>query len=130
MVMTGYDVRVAWAAGGSDGVTERLTGVGPKLLDEVWTGPGMEVLDVATGSGGSIAIPAATRGATVTGVDLDPQHFEAGRRRAVAAGVSIEWIEAARRSTSFRRGLEHRDRRVAADRSRISGHDRGEAQIG
>lgn len=94
MVMTGYDVRVAWAAGGSDGVTERITGVGPKLLDEVWTGPGMEVLDVATGSGGSIAIPAALRGATVTGVDLDPQHFETGRQRATAAGVSVEWIEA------------------------------------
>src|SRR4051794_31995928 len=54
----------------------------------------MEVLDVGTGSGGTLAIPAAQRGARVVGSDLVPEHFEVGRQRASDAGVEIEWVEA------------------------------------
>lgn len=86
--------RATWAAGSWDEVAELIRGVGPKLLDAVEVEPGQEVLDVGTGSGSSVAIPAARRGATVTGADLTPELFEAGRRRAAAAGVTIEWVEA------------------------------------
>ncbi|ONI73778.1 hypothetical protein BWI15_10165 [Kribbella sp. ALI-6-A] len=86
--------RAMWSAGSWDAVATLIAGVGPKLLDEVGVGPSDEVLDVATGSGSSIAIPAAQRGATVVGCDLAPQHFVAGRRRAAEAGVEIEWVEA------------------------------------
>src|SRR6187200_2520483 len=55
--------------------------------------PGTDVLDVAAGSGNA-AIPAALRGARVIASDLTPELFDAGRRRAAAAGVAIEWITA------------------------------------
>lgn len=55
--------------------------------------PGTELLDVGTGSGGNIAIPAAQRGAKVVGVDLTPELFEHARRRAAEAGVAVEWVE-------------------------------------
>ncbi|WP_432936041.1 class I SAM-dependent methyltransferase [Kribbella sp. CA-253562] len=86
--------KALWSAGRWDAVAALIAGVGPKLLDEVGVGPGDQVLDVATGSGSSIAIPAAQRGAAVVGSDLVPQNFEDGRRRAAEAGVEIEWVEA------------------------------------
>ena len=54
----------------------------------------MDLLDVGTGSGGNVAIPAALRGATVVGCDVTPELFEHARRRAAAAGVEVEWVEA------------------------------------
>jgi SAM-dependent methyltransferase len=54
----------------------------------------MDVVDVGTGSGGTVAIPAAQRGARVVGVDLTPELLEHARRRAAAAGVEIDWVEA------------------------------------
>src|SRR5206468_1222153 len=49
---------------------------------------------VGTGTGGTIAIPAAQRGAKVVGSDVAPELFEHARRRAAEAGVEVEWIEA------------------------------------
>ena len=54
--------------------------------------PGMRELDVGTGSGSNVAIPAAQRGAEVVGVDLTDAWFDAARRRAAAAGVEVEWV--------------------------------------
>ncbi|MDX6663849.1 MAG: hypothetical protein QOG68_55, partial [Solirubrobacteraceae bacterium] len=54
---------------------------------------GMDVVDVGCGSGGTIAIPAAQRGAKVVGVDVTPELFEDARRRAGEAGVEVEWVE-------------------------------------
>ena len=56
-------------------------------------GPGMKVLDVAAGTGNA-SIPAAQAGADVTASDLTPELFEAGRKRAEAAGVTLDWVEA------------------------------------
>ncbi len=53
----------------------------------------MRVLDVAAGTGNA-AIPAAATGATVVASDLTPELFEAGRARAEAEGVELEWAEA------------------------------------
>ncbi|TCM41641.1 class I SAM-dependent methyltransferase [Kribbella sp. VKM Ac-2568] len=77
--------KAIWAAGEWDEIANLIAMAGPKLLDEVPVGPGIEVLDVATGTGGSIAIPAAQRGATVTGSDLAP-----GSRSLVLWGDSDE----------------------------------------
>jgi ubiquinone/menaquinone biosynthesis C-methylase UbiE len=96
--------KAIWRAGTWDAVATLVASVGPKLLDEVPVGPGVEVLDVATGSGSSIAIPAAQRGATVVGSDLTPEHFVAGRRRAAEAGVEIEWVEADAEQLPFEDG--------------------------
>ena len=53
----------------------------------------LDLLDVGTGSGGTIAIPAALRGASVVGCDITPELFEHARRRAAEAGVEVEWVE-------------------------------------
>jgi ubiquinone/menaquinone biosynthesis C-methylase UbiE len=63
----------------------------------------MEVLDVAAGSG-NVAIPAAETGARVVASDLTPELFEGGRRRAEAAGVEIEWVEADAEDLPFEDG--------------------------
>ena len=51
------------------------------------------MLDVASGTGNA-AIVAAERGADVTASDLTPELLEAGRARAEAAGLELEWAEA------------------------------------
>ena len=55
--------------------------------------PGIALLDVGTGSGGNIAIPAALRGARVVGLDVTPELLELARGHAAGAGVEVEWIE-------------------------------------
>ncbi|MGZ8648614.1 MAG: class I SAM-dependent methyltransferase [Solirubrobacteraceae bacterium] len=62
------------------------------LLDGAELAPGHEVLDVATGTG-NIAIRAAAAGAQVVGLDLTPELFGAGRRRADERGVAVDWVE-------------------------------------
>ena len=83
-----------WASGDYPSMVETfLLPLGPRLVEACGIGPGMDVLDVATGTGNA-AIPAAQAGANVTASDLTPELFEAGRARAEAAGVSLEWAEA------------------------------------
>ena len=85
--------RATWAAGDWDSFSHRIASVGQLILDRVGVEPGVELLDVGTGSGGTVAIPAALRGATVVGLDVTPELFEHARRRAAEAGVEVEWIE-------------------------------------
>lgn len=86
--------RAVWSAGKWDRVADYVAETGPRLLDAVGIEEGMRVLDIGTGSGGSVAIPAAKRGAEVVGSDITSVHFDAGRARAEAAGVELEWVEA------------------------------------
>ena len=86
--------RQVWAAGDWDEVADLIAAVGPALLDRVGIEPGIDVLDVGTGSGGSVSVPAALRGARVVGSDLTPQLLDAARRRASEAGVEVDWVEA------------------------------------
>jgi SAM-dependent methyltransferase len=85
--------RRAWAAGDPASFARLIEPVGPIVLDRIGVGPGLDLLDVGTGTGGSVAIPAARRGANVVGLDLAPALFEHARRRAAEAGVEIEWVE-------------------------------------
>ncbi len=93
--------RTTWAGGDWDTVSNTIGAMGPVLLDRVGIEPGMDVLDVGTGSGGTVSIPAALRGANVTGSDLTPELFDAARRRAQDAGVQVEWVEADAESLPF-----------------------------
>lgn len=86
--------RTTWAGGDWDSVSNMIASVGQALLGRVGIEPGMDVLDVGTGSGGTVSIPAAQRGANVTGSDLTPELFGPARERAAAAGVEVEWVEA------------------------------------
>jgi len=87
--------RAVWESGDWDKVAQYIAAAGPRLLDRIGgVGPGIRLLDVGTGSGGSVAIPAAQRGAEVVGADVTDAWFPAARRRAEEAGVDVEWIKA------------------------------------
>ena len=86
--------RKMWASGDYPGMVETfLLPLGPRLVEACAIAPGMRVLDVAAGTGNA-AIPAAQTGADVTASDLTPELLEAGRKRAEAQGVSLQWAEA------------------------------------
>jgi SAM-dependent methyltransferase len=85
--------RATWAAGDWDSMARLVEPVGALVLDRAGVEPGIDLLDVGTGSGGNIAIPAARRGAKVVGLDVTPELFDHARRRAAEAGVEIEWVE-------------------------------------
>src|ERR671917_1208246 len=86
--------RKMWASGDYPSMVETfLLPLGPRLVDALDIGPDMTVLDVAAGTGNA-SIPAAQRGAKVTASDLTPELFDAGRKRAEAEGVELDWVEA------------------------------------
>lgn len=86
--------RKMWASGDYPSMVETfLLPLGPRLVEACGIEAGMRVLDVASGTGNA-AIPAAQRGADVLASDLTPELFEAGRARAAAEGVDLEWAEA------------------------------------
>jgi SAM-dependent methyltransferase len=85
--------RQTWASGDYDAVARRsLWNVGDRIVQRVGIGSGEDVLDVACGTGNA-AVRAAQAGGRVVGVDLTPELFEAGRRNAAAAGVTVDWRE-------------------------------------
>ena len=83
-----------WASGDYPSMVETfLLPLGPRLVDACGIASGMRVLDVAAGSGNA-SLPAAQRGAQVTASDLTPELLEAGRRRAEAEGLELDWVQA------------------------------------
>src|SRR5690349_14991394 len=96
--------RAMWALGDYPALAADLvSGLGPVLVEACGVGPGDRVLDVAAGSGNA-AIPAALAGASVVASDLTPELFDAGRSRAAAAGVEVEWREADAEALPFADG--------------------------
>jgi SAM-dependent methyltransferase len=84
--------RAVWEAGNWDQLADAIATAGYGLLDSLTLGEGTRLLDVGTGSGGAVAIPAAWRGAEVVGADITDAWFEAARRRAEEAGVEVDWV--------------------------------------
>ncbi|HYF24484.1 MAG TPA: class I SAM-dependent methyltransferase [Baekduia sp.] len=86
--------RKMWASGDYPGMVETfLLPLGPRLVEACGIEPGQRVLDVAAGTGNA-SLPAAQAGAQVTASDLTPELLEAGRRRAEAAGLELDWVTA------------------------------------
>ena len=86
--------RAMWASGDYPTMVETfLLPLGPRLVEAAGIGPGMRVLDVAAGTGNA-SLPAAQTGADVVASDLTPELLEAGRSRAEASGLELEWVEA------------------------------------
>jgi ubiquinone/menaquinone biosynthesis C-methylase UbiE len=86
--------RAMWASGDYPSMVETfLLPLGPRLVEACRIGSGMRVLDVAAGTGNA-SVPAAERGAEVVASDLTPELLDAGRRRAEAQGIELEWVEA------------------------------------
>ena len=96
--------RSMWESGDYPSMVEMwLLPIGERLVEACGIGPGMRVLDVGAGTGNA-SIPAAQAGADVTASDLAPALLEAGRRRAEALGVSLEWVEADAENLPFQDG--------------------------
>jgi SAM-dependent methyltransferase len=96
--------RKMWASGDYPSMVETfLTPLGPRLVEACGIGPGDRVLDIAAGTGNA-SIPAAAAGADVVASDLTPELFEAGRARAEAAGVKLDWVEADAENLPFEDG--------------------------
>src|SRR3954466_6618316 len=86
--------RAMWASGDYPSMVETfLLPLGPRLVEACGILPGMCGPAVAPGTGNA-SLPAAERGAQVTASDLTPELLDAGRRRAEAVGLELEWTEA------------------------------------
>ncbi len=76
-----------WEKGDFTKIAETMRGSGEALVAELGIEEGMRVLDLGCGDG-TTALPAAQRGAEVTGVDIAANLVAAGNARAEAAGLS------------------------------------------
>ena len=81
-----------WAAGNFAAVAERILESGELVVERAGIDPGMEVLDVACGTGNA-TIPAARTGARVTGLDFASGLLDIARERAADAMVEIDFVE-------------------------------------
>jgi SAM-dependent methyltransferase len=84
--------KAMWTAGDYPEIALRIVTVGEYLAERAGAAPGVELLDVASGTG-NVSIPAARLGASVTALDLTPKLLEAQRARAAAEGVDVELVE-------------------------------------
>jgi SAM-dependent methyltransferase len=84
--------RAVWSAGDFDAIAQRIWVVGDELVERMEIAEGERVLDVACGTG-NVAIPAAAKGAEVTGIDITPELLEDAKRNAEKYGVNVEWVE-------------------------------------
>jgi SAM-dependent methyltransferase len=85
-------LRATWMAGDFDQIAKSYERGAAEFVARLDLRPGMRVLDVACGTG-NLALPAARAGATVTGVDIAPNLLDAGRARARAEGLTIQFDE-------------------------------------
>ena len=74
-----------------------------RLADLAWARPGMQGLDLGTGTG-SLAIGFAERGLEMTGLDIAPELLEVARERAELAGVEATFISGQAEQTGFDEG--------------------------
>src|SRR5687768_18425393 len=84
--------RAVWEAGAYEDLSTHIADVGELVVARARIRRGMDVLDVACGTGNA-ARPAARAGAHVIGLDLTPKLLETGRAKAMAEGLDIEWRE-------------------------------------
>jgi SAM-dependent methyltransferase len=86
------DPHTMWGSGNYAAVADKISETGRHVVEAVELEPGMDVLDVACGTGNA-TLPAARAGARVTGLDFSPALLAIARERASDAMVEVEWIE-------------------------------------
>jgi SAM-dependent methyltransferase len=85
-------LRATWIAGDFGEIAKSYAPGAVAFIDGLDLAPGTRVLDVACGTG-NLALPAARRGATVTGVDIAPNLVEQARENAKREGLEIKFDE-------------------------------------
>lgn len=85
-------LRATWASGDFGVIGRAVAQFQEELVGRLDIAPGMKILDVACGTGNS-AIPAARRGADVTGIDIAANLIEQAKARAEAEGVKARFQE-------------------------------------
>lgn len=83
-------MKAAWSAGDFGQVAKYTAEEGAKFISRLPIHAGMDVLDVACGTG-NLAIPAARAGARVAGVDLVANLIEQARARAAAENLTADF---------------------------------------
>jgi SAM-dependent methyltransferase len=86
------DPKEMWDAGNFAAVAERILEAGELVVARAGVEPGMDLLDVACGTGNA-TIPAARSGARTTGLDFAPGLLDIARERAADAMVDIDFVE-------------------------------------
>jgi ubiquinone/menaquinone biosynthesis C-methylase UbiE len=86
------DPKTMWGSGNYAAVAERFSDSGRLVVERAKVAAGMDVLDVACGTGNA-SIPAARAGARVTGLDFSPALLDIARERAADAMVEIDFTE-------------------------------------
>jgi ubiquinone/menaquinone biosynthesis C-methylase UbiE len=82
---------VVWGNGPYQRVTETLADLQEHVVERLGPAPGERWLDLATGTG-AVAELAASRGATVTGLDLAPALIETAKARAHEYSLEIDYV--------------------------------------
>jgi ubiquinone/menaquinone biosynthesis C-methylase UbiE len=85
-------MKATWMAGDFGKVAEFAASDAARFVEGLPLQSGMQVLDVACGTGNT-AIPAARKGAIVTGVDIATNLLEQARLRAQGEGLAIGFRE-------------------------------------
>ena len=85
-------MRAAWMAGDFGVVAKTISGAAAAFIEGLPVVAGMTLLDVACGTGNT-AIPAARKGAVVTGVDIATNLLEQARERAAVEGLTVSFDE-------------------------------------
>jgi SAM-dependent methyltransferase len=86
------NLRGIWMAGDFGQIARYSAKEGEDFVNRLPIGPGMRVLDVACGTG-NLSIPAARKGAAVTGVDIATNLLEQARERAAAEHLQAHFEE-------------------------------------
>ena len=92
--------KAMWTSGDYAEVAQTIESAATSLLGQLEIGSGMELLDVACGTGNA-SLPAAQAGAKVTGLDLTPKLLLIAEQRAADAGVEISFVEGDAESLPF-----------------------------
>ena len=79
--------RALWEKGDFTRLAATMRESGDALVESIGITPGLRVLDLGCGDG-TTALPAARRGANVTGIDIASNLVAAGNARAAAAGLT------------------------------------------
>lgn len=85
-------MRRTWMSGDFGQVARYITKTAEQFVERLNIQPGMRVLDVACGTG-NLSIPAARRGAEVSGVDIALNLLEQARERARAENLRVAFEE-------------------------------------